>query len=135
MSTSGIPRQLSVKTRLPLQFDVVSSDDSLMVDDNNDNEQNPHFDVKMSIDADAGTMMSIYNNGGTFRLIATGAATGLLQLKNMQLTGIDTQGGPGIFFCDGHGKVSFIPAESDKAALVCRDGEISWIKIETCDQQ
>jgi len=135
MSTSEISRQISIKTRLPLQFDVVSSDDSLMVDDNNDNEQDPHFDVKMSLDADPGTMMSIYNQGGSFRLRATGAATGLLQLQNMQLTGIDTQGGPGVFFCDGHGNVSFIPVESDKAALACSNGTITWKTIETCSQQ
>jgi len=146
MSTSEISRQLSVKTRLPLQFDVVSSNDSLTVDDNNDNEQNPHFDVKMSVEAAPGTMMDITKDGkGKFMLSLSGTTNGLLQTESYEcgedgercsdLVAVEAQGGPGVFFSDGKGKVSFIPAKSDKAALACRNGEISWVNIKTCDQQ
>lgn len=137
MNASEISRQLSIKTEHPLRYDVISADQSLVVDDKNDDEQNPHFDVKLLVEAETETGLQLDKSAGKFVLSSALSGTGLLMYdyEGMKLTVLPTQNQAGICRCNTDMTVSFLPASGTRAALACEAEDLKWQPIETCEQE
>ena len=137
MNASEISRQLSIKTEHPLRYDVISADQSLVVNDKNGDEQNPHYDVKLLMAAEKETGLQLNKSAGKFVLSSALGGTGLLMYdyEGMRLTVLSTQNQAGVCRCDTDMKVSFLPASGTRAALACKAKDLKWHPIETCEQE